>query len=168
MLLQPQIIRSFEQISQIIFVPTTEEEYDRILGVLDEVTDIVRDDENHPLTNLMDVLGVLVETYEDQHIPEPEGTPLGCLEYLMQEHGLKQGDLAELGSPAVISEILSGRRALDEDQSKALSKRFGCSPEVFQLVTPPERGTTNRTGEHHDHPQNTHRNGRIHDLGEHS
>jgi len=49
----------------------------------------------------------------------------------MQEYGLKQKDLTELGSPGVISEILSGKRELNKRQIKALSKRFGCSPAVF-------------------------------------
>jgi HTH-type transcriptional regulator/antitoxin HigA len=49
----------------------------------------------------------------------------------MQEHCLKQKDMTELGSPGVISEILSGKRELNKRQIKALSVRFGCSPAVF-------------------------------------
>jgi len=30
----------------------------------------VGEDENHPLGSLMDVLGVLIEKYEDEHVPE--------------------------------------------------------------------------------------------------
>jgi hypothetical protein len=32
--------------------------------------DEVGEDENHPLASLMDVLGVLIEKYEDEHVPE--------------------------------------------------------------------------------------------------
>jgi mRNA interferase HigB len=32
--------------------------------------DDVGEDENHPLASLMDVLGVLIEKYEDEHVPE--------------------------------------------------------------------------------------------------
>jgi HTH-type transcriptional regulator/antitoxin HigA len=28
------------------------------------------EDENHPPASLMDVLGVLIEKYEDEHVPE--------------------------------------------------------------------------------------------------
>jgi hypothetical protein len=36
-----------------------------------------------------------------------------------------------VGSPGVISEILSGKRELNKRQIRALSKRFGCSPAIF-------------------------------------
>ncbi len=80
---------------------------------------------------LLDIIGTLIGEYEHQHISEPEGTPIGCLRYFMQEHGLKQKDLTELGSPGVISEILSGKRELNVRQIKALSHRFGCNPVIF-------------------------------------
>ena len=37
---------------------------------LDYLTDAVGEDENHPLASLMDVLGVLIEKYEDEHVAE--------------------------------------------------------------------------------------------------
>lgn len=32
--------------------------------------DVVGEDENHPLVSLMEVIGVLIEKYEDDHVPE--------------------------------------------------------------------------------------------------
>jgi HTH-type transcriptional regulator/antitoxin HigA len=49
----------------------------------------------------------------------------------MEEHGLKQLDLSEIGSQGVVSEILSGKRQLNIRQIKILSKRFKVSPAVF-------------------------------------
>ena len=49
----------------------------------------------------------------------------------MEEHGLKQSDLLELGSQGVVSEILSGKRQLNIRQVKLLAKRFKVSPAVF-------------------------------------
>ena len=40
------------------------------MELLDGITDEVGEDENHPLASLMDVLGVLIEKYEDEHVPE--------------------------------------------------------------------------------------------------
>jgi len=54
---------------EFLVVPTNEAEYNQLVAWLDEMTDIVRDDESHPLANMMDVLGMLIETYEDQHLP---------------------------------------------------------------------------------------------------
>lgn len=43
---------------------------ERLVGVLDGLIDIVGEDENHPLASLMDVVGTLIEKYEDEHVPE--------------------------------------------------------------------------------------------------
>jgi len=42
----------------------------RSWNLLDRVTDEVGEDENHPLASLMNVLGVLIEKYEDERVPE--------------------------------------------------------------------------------------------------
>jgi HTH-type transcriptional regulator/antitoxin HigA len=130
-MLEPQIIRNLEQTAKFIFVPTNEDEYNQIVELLDEIIVIVRDNENHPLANLMDVLGLLVETYEDQFVPEPESDPISILKHFMEEHHLKQKDLPELGSQGVVSEILNGKRKLTINQIKALSKRFNVPESVF-------------------------------------
>ena len=130
-MLQPQVAKTLEQSAKIIFVPTSEEEYDQLVELLDEITDIVRDDGSHPLAKMMDVLGVLIETYEDEYIPEPEGDPISVLKYFMDEYDLKQKDLSELGSQGVVSEILNGQRQLNTQQVRALSERFQVSPAVF-------------------------------------
>ncbi|MGI8566435.1 MAG: hypothetical protein ACR2LZ_08150 [Pyrinomonadaceae bacterium] len=53
-----------------VFVPHTEEEYKRLVSLLDNLIDEVGEDESHPLASLMDVVGVLIEKYEDDHVPE--------------------------------------------------------------------------------------------------
>lgn len=53
-----------------VFVPHTEEEYSRLVALLDSLIDEVGEDESHPLASLMEVLGVLVEKYEAEHVPE--------------------------------------------------------------------------------------------------
>lgn len=130
-MLQPQVIHSFEQTAKFLFVPTAEEEYNQLVELLDELTDIVRDDESHPLVNLMDVVGVLIATYESEHVLEPVSDPISVLKYFMTENGLKQKDMAELGSQGVVSEILSGKRELNVRQIKALSERFKVPASVF-------------------------------------
>lgn len=53
-----------------VFVPHTEEEYERIVSLLDSLIDEVGENESHPLASLMEVLGVLIERYEAEHVPE--------------------------------------------------------------------------------------------------
>ncbi len=74
------------------------------------MNDTVRDDEAHPLASLMEIVGELIENYENTHYPMPEAEPREALHFLMEEHGLKQSDLAEIGSQGVVSEILAGKR----------------------------------------------------------
>lgn len=45
-------------------------DYREVVELLDRITDEVGQDENHPLASLMDVLGVLIEKYEDEHVAE--------------------------------------------------------------------------------------------------
>jgi HTH-type transcriptional regulator / antitoxin HigA len=44
--------------------------YNRLVAVLDQLIDEVGEDEAHPLASLMEVIGVLIEKYEDEHISE--------------------------------------------------------------------------------------------------
>lgn len=130
-MLHPQVAETLTQSTELIFVPTNESEYQQLVALLDEITDIVRDDETHPLAKMMDVLGVLIEDYEDAHVPEPVRDPISVLRHFMEEYELKQKDLSELGSQGVVSEILNGKRTLNLRQIKALSERFKVSASVF-------------------------------------
>lgn len=56
--------------STLICVPRTEADYNRLVALLDEVTDEVGEDENHPLASFIDVVGTLVEDYEADVVPE--------------------------------------------------------------------------------------------------
>ena len=57
-------------LSPVVFVPHVESEYQRLVAVLDTLIDVVGENENHPLASLMEVIGVLIEKYEDEHVPE--------------------------------------------------------------------------------------------------
>ena len=126
-----EVSKVWPLIDNVLALPHKEEEYQQLVALLDEVIDIVGEDESHPLASLMETLGTLVETYEMQTIPELSGNPIQTLQSLMEEHDLKQADLAEIGTQGVVSDILSGKRKLNVRQIKALSKRFNVSTAVF-------------------------------------
>ena len=130
-MLQPQVVETLEQSTKLIFFPTNEAEYEQLVRLLDEIMYVVRDNESHPLAKVMDVLGVLIETYEDEHLAEPEGDPISVLKHFMEEYDLKQKDLPELGSQGVVSEILNGKRELNLRQIRVLSNRFKVPASVF-------------------------------------
>jgi HTH-type transcriptional regulator / antitoxin HigA len=63
-------VNAWSPLASALFVPHTEEEFNRIVALLDELIDEVGEDETHPLASLMEVLGVLIEHYEAAHVPE--------------------------------------------------------------------------------------------------
>ena len=68
-----QIEKAFEvwpQVEPTLRVPHNDREYRRLVKLLDRLIDEVGEDENHPLASLMEVLGVLIEKYEDEHVAE--------------------------------------------------------------------------------------------------
>jgi HTH-type transcriptional regulator/antitoxin HigA len=87
--------------------------------------------EEHPAMGLVDIVGDLIEDYEAEHHPLPDVSGVQALKFLMEQHGLKQSDLHEIGSQGVVSEILTGKRELNIRQIRALSERFGVSPATF-------------------------------------
>jgi HTH-type transcriptional regulator/antitoxin HigA len=64
------VTKAWPPISRAVRVPHSEDDYQDLVQLLDRITDEVGEDENHPLASLMDVLGVLIERYEDEHVPE--------------------------------------------------------------------------------------------------
>ncbi len=56
---------------QLIFRPPhNDREYRQLVKQLDRLVDEVGEDENHPLASMMEVIGVLIEKYEDEHVAE--------------------------------------------------------------------------------------------------
>jgi HTH-type transcriptional regulator/antitoxin HigA len=108
-----------------------EQEYDWAVERLNRLLDEVGADEQHPLYTLLDTLGTLIHAYEEEHHPIPECSGVDVLRLLMDEHGLTQSDLPEIGSQGVVSEVLRGKRELNIRQIRALAKRFQVSPAVF-------------------------------------
>ncbi|MEA2116162.1 MAG: transcriptional regulator [Thermodesulfobacteriota bacterium] len=118
-------------IKNIFSVPHTEAEYNNLVTLLDNLIDEVKEDEEHPLSSLMETVGSLIESYEDDNCQTNLGTPIEALSFLMKEHGVKQTELTEVGSQGVVSEVLTGKRNLNIRQIKELSSRFNVSPLVF-------------------------------------
>jgi HTH-type transcriptional regulator/antitoxin HigA len=105
--------------------------YQRMAAILEALLDETAGNEAHPAMGLVDIVGDLIEDYEAEHHPLPDVAGVQALKFLMEQHGLKQSDLHEIGSQGVVSEILTGKRELNIRQIRALSERFGVSPATF-------------------------------------
>ena len=113
-------------------VISSEKDYQRRVKIMDELLDRIGANESHRLMPLLDLVTQRVEAWEAQHHTLPEASPSAVLAYLMEEHNLKQTDLAdELGGQSIVSAILNGKRELNTRQVKALAKRFSISAAVF-------------------------------------
>ena len=126
-----EIVNVWPNIQSVFSVPHNEKDYNSLVNFLDSLIDEVGNNESHLLSSLMETIGSLIEAYESQNYPNMEGDPINALKTLMEEHGLKQSDLPEIGSQGVVSEIISGKRQLNVRQLKLLSERFKVSPVVF-------------------------------------
>jgi HTH-type transcriptional regulator/antitoxin HigA len=105
--------------------------YQYMVETLESLLEETGDDESHPLMGLVDIVGDLIADYEAQHDTMPEATGVDALKFLMEQHGIKQADLSEIGSQGVVSEILNGKRALNVRQIKLLAERFSVSSATF-------------------------------------
>ena len=70
MLTISETTKMWQPFVQTLVVPRTEAQYLQLVSWLDSLIDEIGEDETHPLASLMDVLGVLIERYEDLNVPE--------------------------------------------------------------------------------------------------
>lgn len=70
MLSVPETQKIWQPLANDLVVPRNEEQYQRLVDWLDKLIDEVGENESHPLASLMDVLGVLIERYETEFVPE--------------------------------------------------------------------------------------------------
>lgn len=119
---------------------TSEKDYKRRVSVMDELLDRIGTNESHRLMPLLDLVTKEVEAYEAKQQPMPEASPTQVLAFLMEEHSLKQTDLAEeLGGQSIVSSILNGKRELNTRQVKALAERFNKSQKGQLRISNQER-----------------------------
>jgi HTH-type transcriptional regulator/antitoxin HigA len=65
-----QTVHAWSSLASKVYVPHSEEEYQQLVVLLDSFIDEVGEDESHPLASLMEIVGVLIEKYEDEHVPD--------------------------------------------------------------------------------------------------
>lgn len=90
----------------------------------------------------IDLLTLLIETWDDERHTLSDSNPIELLGFLMKENKIKATDLAhELGiSKSLVSDILRYRRGLSREVIRKLASRFKISQELFnkpyKLVSP--------------------------------
>lgn len=84
------------------------------------------------MERFIETLTALILQYEEEICPGPDASPAGVLQYLMEEHALRQVDLVPiLGGKSYVSQILSGHRPISKEAAAKLAVRFHVSPHTF-------------------------------------
>jgi HTH-type transcriptional regulator/antitoxin HigA len=100
-------------------------EYDTAVSHLSRLVDEVGDQPADPRYRFIDTLSLLIEAYDEVQHAVRDVSGVELLKFLMEQHELSQGDLPEVGSQGVVSEVLRGKRELNLRQIGALAERFG-------------------------------------------
>jgi HTH-type transcriptional regulator/antitoxin HigA len=117
----------------------TGREYDAAVERLHALVDEVGDNPKDPRYRLIETLSVLIEAYDREHHGLPEASGIEVLRFLMEQHGLTQKDLAEIGSQGVVYEVLAGRRRLKRAPNPGARRalrgrsRVACTPPARQV-----------------------------------
>ena len=109
----------------------TEADYDRTVKMMNALLDVAGDDEDHPLSSLLELTSDLVSHYEQEHHPIKVTDPKDALRFLMEARGLKQEDLSNVIRQSNLSAILAGKRKISAAMAGKLGGFFGISPAIF-------------------------------------
>jgi len=92
-----------------------------------------------PESDELEILGLIVDDYENKHYPIEAPDPIEAIKIRMEEMQLKQVDLIpEIGGKSRVSEILNRKRRLTVDMIRRLAARLNLSANLlikdYQLI----------------------------------
>ena len=101
-------------------------------SALKEIERLMDAEPGTPGGDLLELLSILVEKYEEEHFPIEAPDPISAIRERMQELDLRPVDLAgELGGRARVSELLSGKRGLSVNAIRVLHRRLNIPYEIL-------------------------------------
>ncbi|MBQ0720650.1 MAG: ImmA/IrrE family metallo-endopeptidase [Gammaproteobacteria bacterium] len=97
----------------------------------------------------IDVLGLLIERYEQDSFPIEFPDPIDAILFRMDQEGLKKKDLVPfIGSAPKVTEVLNGTRSLSLNMIRKLSAGLGLSVEVLIKEPSQQRARENKVDWH--------------------
>ena len=114
----------------------TEADYRAALKRLEEIFDAKL---STPESDELDILGLMVDDYENKYYPIEAPDPIEAIKIRMEEMHLKQVDLVpEIGGKSRVSEILNRKRRLTVEMIRKLATRLNLSANLlikdYQLI----------------------------------
>lgn len=114
----------------------TETQHQEALARLGELFDL-DPDPGTAESDEIDVLALLIETYEKEVFPIDLPSPVEAIKFRMDQQALAQKDLVPfIGSKSKVSEVLSGKRALSLNMIRKLHEGLGIPYEVLMQDHP--------------------------------
>jgi HTH-type transcriptional regulator/antitoxin HigA len=107
----------------------TKKDYEQATARLEQVFDAKP---GTPESDELEILGILIEKYEDEHFPINLPDPIEAIKFRMEQLSYSQSDLAEVvGLKSRASEILNKRRKLTLEMIRRLHERLQIPTEVL-------------------------------------
>lgn len=107
----------------------TEQDYNEALERLEVIFDAPK---GSPEGDELEILGILIENYEDAHFPIDLPDPIEAIKFRMEQMGYTQRDLADIiGLKSRASEILNRKRKLSLEMIRQLHKTLHIPTEVL-------------------------------------
>ncbi|UOE40088.1 helix-turn-helix domain-containing protein [Chryseobacterium suipulveris] len=107
----------------------TEKDYNQALERLEEIFDAKKGTEEG---DELEILGILLERYEEEHFPIDLPDPIEAIKFRMEQLNYSQNDLANvIGLKSRASEILNKKRKLSLEMIRNLHERLKIPTEVL-------------------------------------
>ncbi len=107
----------------------TEIDYRESLKRLEEIFDAKL---GTPESDELEILGLMVDDYENKHFPIDAPDPIEAIKIRMEEMNLKQVDLiSEIGGKSRVSEVLNRKRRLTVEMIRKLAIRLNLSSNLL-------------------------------------
>ncbi len=107
----------------------TEKDYQDALSRLESIFDSKK---GSAQGDELEILGILIEKYEDEHFPVGFPDPVEAIKFRMEQMGYSQSDLAKvIGLKSRASEILNRKRKLTLEMIRLLHDKLKIPTEVL-------------------------------------
>lgn len=107
----------------------TEKDYNEALVRLEVIFDAKKDSAEG---DELEILGMLIEKYENEHYPIPLPDPIEAIKFRMEQMGYNQSDLAKVvGLKSRASEILNKKRKLTLEMIRQINEHLKIPIEVL-------------------------------------
>lgn len=108
----------------------TEQEYQAALARVEEIFDAKP---NTPELDELEILSMLIDSYEEQHFFIDMPDPIEAIQFVMEQKGLTRKDLANVISSTSgrVSEILNKKRSLTLPMVRKINEAFRVPAEIL-------------------------------------